>query len=193
MDYDEELRDFQPQFRKIMENSLEAMELLNQEVEKDAARIPEDVFVDYLLPVLTNRSGKQSLVRWQQVAGHVMRPLDVFDLRTKEVLFRVPPILRRINLSFTNGNAIPIRRLMETAEQKSRVIPALGDKYIQTQLVEKMGHVSASASVVIAWNAILKRYGYPPVINLDFIVPPEEHSEAILEPGDIEVEGFDDF
>jgi len=190
MAYEEELADFQPQYRQIMANSLDAMAVLTKEIEADAAKIPEDIFVDYLLPVLTNRSGNQSLARWQLVAGHVMRPLDVYDVRTKEILFRVPAILRSINSSFGNAPK-SVARIMDTVEQKRRVIPALGDKYIQTQLVEKMQHVDVNASEVIAWNEILKRYGYPPILNIDTTPLVEEQIAAAND--DLEVEGFDDF
>ena len=159
------LEDFDPHYRRMLEKTLGAMEDLARITEKDAARIPEPVFVQHILPMLTNYSGNQDLTRWQQVAGHVMRPLEVFDPRTQETLFRVPPILRKIDREFTGRGRQSAYEILQTAEQKRKVVPRLGDAHIRNHLGSRIEHVPVDPQDIYQWNSILKRYGYEPVVK----------------------------
>jgi hypothetical protein len=191
---DSGLEDFPLHLRPKLETALESMEFLQEITNDDLARVPEDIFVDYLLPVLTNRTGNQSLARWQQVAGHVMRGIEVCDTQSGEPLFRVPALLRSINGDFTGTGSRSVYEIIRTAENKRRMIPALGDRHIQKHLVENVRHAAPNAKEVIAWNEILKRYGYPPILSID-TTPPSLETEGVSVSANTElpVEGFDDF
>ena len=184
------LEDFAPHLRPTLEKSLENMDFLNQLTQDSAARVPENIFVEHLLPVLTNRSGNQNLQRWQEVAGHVMRALDVYDVKTGETLFRVPPILRSINEEFTGRGARSAFEIVRTAEPKRKIMPAMGDRHIRTHLVERVGHVPANAQDVVTWNEILKRYDYPPILSID--IKAEDVKEVDSGQGPVEIDGYDD-
>lgn len=187
-----EVEDFAPHLRPVLEEAVENMEFLNQLTKDDAAKLPEPIFVEHLLPVLANREGNQGLQRWQEIAGHVMRPIDVVDPKNGEVLFRVPPILRSINEEFTGRGASSAFEIVRVAEQKRKVIPAMGDAHIRANLVERVRHIPAHADSVIRWNEILKRYGYPPILKMDTSENDvKEDGESVS--SDIEIDGYDDF
>ena len=188
---DTQIEDFPLHVRPKLESALEGMALLQKVTEDDVARIPEDLFREYLMPVLANRSGNQSLVRWQQLAGHVMRGIEVCDTQTGEPLFRVPPILRSINEEFTGKGSRSAYEIIRTAENKRRIVPSLGDRHIQTHLVDQVRHVRIDSESVKAWNEILKRYGYPPLLKMNTSPVGEKEEEPI--PVDLEVIAFDDF
>lgn len=168
-----------------IENPTESFKSL---VEVDAAQLPEPVFVEHILPILTNRSGNQNFIKWQLIAGHVMRPIDVFDPATGQVLFRVPPILRTVSDAITKkGIRMSIPEIVSIAEKKSAIIPALGDKYIQTHLTNRIEKVPVYVDDVIAWNAILLRYNKEPILKTEITVNDENKPIET-----IHYEGFDD-
>lgn len=187
-----EVEDFAPHLRQTLENSIEGMEFFDQITDNDAAPVPEPVFVEHLLPMLANRSGKQNLDKWQEIAGTVMRPLDVYDPKTEKVLFRVPPILRSIDEEFTGHGKLSAYEIVQTAEQKRRVMPRMGDAHIEANLTNRVRHIPAISDQVIQWNEILKRYDYPPILKMDTSEEDVEEDTAVksTEP---EFDGFDDF
>lgn len=186
-----ELEDFAPHLRPTLEQSIEGMEFFGQITDNDAAKIPEPVFIEHILPMLANRSGKQSLEKWQQIAGTVMRPIDVYDAKTNAHLFRVPPILRSINEEFTGHGSRSAFEVVQTAEQKRRVMPAMGDAHIRVNLTDRVRHIPAEANQVVHWNEILKRYGYPPILKME--TSENEVEDAANKPNEPEIDGFDDF
>lgn len=186
------LEDFAPNLRPVLERSIEQMDFLNEITKNDAAKIPESIFVEHLLPVLANRSGNQSLERWQRIAGHVMRPIDVFDPKTGETLFRVPPVLRSINEEFTGYGSRSAFEIVRTAEQKRRVMPAMGDAHIRTNLVDRVKHTKASFDNVVLWNNILLRYGYEPILS-NKTTEQTSATEVKKDSPDLSIDGFDDF
>lgn len=185
-----DLDDFAPHLRPTLEKSLDGMSFLDQLTQESAAQIPEPIFVEHILPVLANREGNQSLAKWQQVAGHAMRAIEVTDAKTNEVLFRVPPLLRSINEEFTGKGARSAFEIIRTAEQKRRVMPAMGDAHLRANLTNRVRHIPAPVKDVVAWNEILKRYGYDPILKRDVAPVPEENNS---DPTTMDIDGFDDF
>lgn len=186
-----EVEDFAPHLRQTLQESLENMDFLEQLTREDAARLPEPVFVEHLLPVLANREGNQGLEKWQQIAGTAMRPIDVYDPKTNEVLFRVPPLLRSINEEFTGQGRHSAFEIIRVAELKRKTIPAMGDAHIRANLVERVKHIPAVAENVVTWNNILKRYGYPPILKMD-TSEEDVKSQSASQSDNIEFDGFDD-
>ena len=190
------LEDFAPNLRPVLEEALEGMEFFEQLTRNDAARVPEPIFVEHLLPVLTNRETRQDLTIWKEVAGNVMRPLDIIDPQSGEVLFRVPPILRQIHHDFRGKGRNSVFEIIRTAEQKRLVLPALGTAHLRQHLVDRIGYVPAEAEDVIAWNEILKRYGYPPLLKTETQALEDSKGSDNGRKGgddDIEILGYDDF
>lgn len=138
---------------------LEAMDFLINAQDTDVPRLPESVFVGKYLPILADtQSGKADLSQWLDVCGNGYRPVDV--VRGDEVLFRVPPILKRYP---TTGmrRGMSIGEIMAQAQAHSTLAPRLGANYLDQKLGEKVEHLSPELQELAVWNGILERYGYP--------------------------------
>lgn len=186
------INDFAPQLRPLLEESLEGMDFLQQLTQEDAARIPEPLFVEHLLPILANRNGRQSLVRWQQVAGHVMRPLDIVDPKTGEVLFRVPALLRQLRDTVKTRNNRSTHDIAAIAEKKRQVMPVMGDNYLQAHLTDRVQSTPANVKEALQWNSILVRYGYPSLFTTITVTNDEQEIDEGHEDDTLDIEGFDD-
>lgn len=184
-----DLKDFDPILRPALENSLEAMDVLDEVVKNDAARITETVFKAKLLPVLANRDGKQSLGIWQDIAGNVLRPIIVLDDATGNVLFKVPAILRSINREFTGKGMNSASEIVATAQAKRNVMPAMADRHITENITNKITHTPVNSEDVLAWNEILVRYGYEPLFDYKAATKDTDVVTKVAP----EVEGYDDF
>lgn len=177
-----------PQLAMALRTSLEGMDNLLAQTEQDVAKISEAHFTRTLLPALVNRTGDQDLRVWQDIAGHAMRPIDVYDNATQKFLFRVPPLLKSFKTNSVTGRG---RRsafeIMNTAKQKSNVLPSMGDAHIARELTNTVGQGSIDPEEARAWDAILERYGYDPIFNLG--KPKEEEQREEQSSGTL-TEGF---
>lgn len=171
------LDNYSDRVRGIMESSLSGMDTLIQGAREDAASISESVFKRKILPVLTNWQGKQNLYHWHDIAGHALRPIDVYDDNTREFLFRVPPILRTFSAVKKRENTPSTFEVMKQAEQKRRVIPAAGDKHLTEQMAQSTVLVKKSGDDIQQWNNILKRYGLN-FLDVDVEKEPVEKRES---------------
>lgn len=165
-----------PYAKGMLEDALEGMDSLLKAAETDHAVIKERVFKRILLPVLTNRSGKQSLRIWQDIAGHPMRAIEVQDDRTGERLFIIPPLLKGILPSINrNQKRMSIYEVLQTAEQKRRVIPGMGDRFLVEHMQQWTPEGSNDDSTLRQWAAILTRY------NIDIGIAPASDEERATE------------
>lgn len=149
----------------LLETSREQMEAMKQILafnDLNIPRIPEQMFVEHLLPVLTNASEKQDLSWWMKIAGSLQTPLDIVDTQDR-VLFRVPPLQRRTHLPMDDIPRQTIFEAVHTAKLKNDYIPGHGDRYLTNVLTGRLTMTEFSAQDLADWNAIRVRYGYPPV------------------------------
>ncbi|MBE0438168.1 MAG: hypothetical protein IBX57_00175 [Gammaproteobacteria bacterium] len=161
------IEDFDPSLRGVLKDSIDAMDILLEATKNDSAKIPEAIFKEHILPILTNTDGNQSLYKWADVAGNILRPLDVINPATGEILFRVPAPLRSINREFTGEGQNSAFSIINTARLKGKVLPTLGDRFIKEHMTSKVSRIPVDVSTVSAWNAILARYGLKPRFNVD--------------------------
>lgn len=166
-----------PQLAHSLQRSLEGIEQLEAITEQDAARIGEARFKRDLLPILVERSGEQDLTIWQEIAGHALRPIDVFDDQTGERLFRIPPLLRTLKREFTGRGRHSAYEILRTADQKSKVMPSLGDEHIRSRLTESVTSQPIDIEDIRSWNAILTRYGYEPMVEVSTSSDADEKQE----------------
>lgn len=140
---------------------LEALNELTKLSKEDVARITEVQFVNYLLPVLTDTSGKADLRVWQDLAGHALRPIDVIDI-AGNALFRVPALLRRAG---TRQNPSEYRHSISNIIGEGKVHldrhPVLGATFLETRLAQVSVDGKIDYETASQWNEILKRYGKP--------------------------------
>lgn len=179
------VKEHNPQLAHSLQRSLDGMDQLARATEQDVAVITEAQFVKQLLPVLARRGGDQDLSVWQDIAGHAMRPIEVVDNQSREVLFRVPPLLRPLKMEFTGRGRNSTYEILRTAEHKSKVVPSLGDEHIRSNLTSSVNREPADIDNIVAWNEILIRYGYEPLVN----TPTSQEKEEVKEQVDL-AEGF---
>lgn len=190
------IEDFRPDLQPGLERAMEGIEFFKQLTEVDVAPIPEPIFREHILPILATRGQQQDLTIWQDVAGHVLRPLEVYDPETEEVLFRVPPILRQVD-GLTNRN-VNVNGIAQVADRKRQRLQSTGDAHIRKHLVERVPHEPARARDVLIWNDILIRYGYEPILSDEALqrarsdAYPEESREISGKAGTSKVVGYED-
>lgn len=140
------------------------------------ARLEEFRFVQIFLPLFDGTPAEErpfpvDMSNWSTVAGSVYRSVDVVD-RQGVVLFTVPPMIDRVAVRPVNQKegfggvydmAVMAQRLQYTSPRHAK---AFMD-----------GQLSARASAMFnpenifkylrTWNEIFKRYGRPPILDLD--------------------------
>lgn len=146
--------------------TLEAMQNIIDHNRNDVARLPEALFVNHILPVLTDHSGEADLTVWLDVAGNGFRPIDVYNPGNGEVLFRVPALYVDQPIPTGAHNKNQISRIVEEANRRSIQHPAIGQTFLKMHLANQPVERRVDLKNVRAWNAILKRYGYSPVVEL---------------------------
>ena len=139
-----------------------AIEQLRELTDSDVPKLPEHLFRQHLLPVLTNTSGNVDLRIWLDIAGAANRPIDVVDGAGK-VLFRVPALIRYIPTRLNGSPRDSLSQLLATAKLQSERHPALGNAYLKSALETKDPRVGPDLESAKQWSAILVRYGYPPL------------------------------
>lgn len=158
-----------PVVQDRLSDALEGMTRLLKDAEQDVASISERVFLQVLLPVLTNRSGKQSLRIWNEIAGHPMRAIEVTDNQSGERLFIIPPLMRGVLAKIpTDRKRMSIYEILQMAEQKRRVIAGMGERFLTEQMGQWKPEEGNEESDIGQWAAILKRY------NIDIGVEPAD-------------------
>ncbi len=133
--------------------------------EEDVPKIREETFVNKLLPILTNTSGNVDVSIWQDYAGSVTRPIDVYDAAGRH-LFRVPPLVTRPVTNHHNDPARSVSHLLGEAKLRHEVHPVMGQTYLHEGLNAKFANLGLGVDLekARAWSAILERYGYAPLL-----------------------------
>lgn len=177
-----------PTVQGRLHTALQGMDSLIQAAEQDHAEITEATFKKVLLPVLTNRSGKQSLRIWNDIAGHPMRAIKVVDTKTKERLFVIPPLMRGVLPSIPNNQRrMSIYEILQVADQKRQIIANMGERFLVEQMRAWEPVGSSNDETLKQWAAILKRYG------VDIGVTAEEEPTEQKESPSIDLTGeYDD-
>jgi hypothetical protein len=139
-----------------------AMQQIQALTESDIPKVPEAIFVQHVLPVVTNHTGPVDFSTWIDVAGNAQRPIDIVDSEGK-VLFRAPPLLRPYPTRAGLTGKDSFAQLLDTAKKKSEVHPLLGTNFLNQGLQARVIELGLDEESVAAWNRILVHYGYLPV------------------------------
>lgn len=137
-------------------------DIYNSLVEDTKKSIPESLFRGYFLPRLVNLEDNRDVVlEWISVAGSPSQEVYVFDDTTKEILFKVPPIIS----SFGIRNSKDIGNIMTRYSQISNNFPIKGEKYLEENLDIKVEEIKQDIEKDFnesskSWENILKRYGF---------------------------------
>jgi hypothetical protein len=138
----------------------QAMADLKRMTELDVPKLPEDLFISKLLPMLADNSGKPVDVDvWLQIAGSLNRPIDVIDI-TGTVLFRVPALQRGLSTNTMRNPRYAINEIVATAEMKNKMNPRSKEPFLLKELSGRVPTQTKDIEPLMQMNAIFKRYGY---------------------------------
>lgn len=156
-------------------------ESLDEQEAATRARMPERIFVGLWLAIF--HKGKNEfypqvdLNMWANYAGNEYREVDIFDPKTGEILFSVPPLFDRTGIKALTGKdrtRMPggnILNVIRNAELRSKVSPKDGKHYLDAHLRQRALFMSELPPTVqknlTRWNAIFTRYGLPPIVAME--------------------------
>lgn len=176
----------------------EAFRVLSQADKVEVPRMPERMFIEHLLPLLSTPAGQRvELDRWLDVAGTPLRPIDIVDNVTGEVLFRLPPLMRTLPTVFQEE--MRYSEIITETQAHERVMPIRGEAYLQQQLARvRTGATLVDVDTANQWNSIRQRYGLPllPVMGKDGqpLLPASSHTDPSASSGTLQVtDDQDDF
>lgn len=153
------------ELRAATQNAENLFNLLN---ENPLGRVPESIFKKHFLALFSGEAkgeASESLYAyWIQVARGPLGRVDVFDDRTGDVLFRVPPMLdssvidpsKKIN-GPSYSQVIAISKMYSEQTKfigEAKLQEGLAEKYFK--LIEKSANFSEDTKT---WVSILARYG----------------------------------
>lgn len=153
---------------EIIGNDPLARQLLqwNKDVHEDVPKVPEHIFRNDILPVLTDRSGHADIGIWLDIAGTAMRPLDVIA-PNGDLLFRTPPLYPQTPVRVSEGYQTSVSAVGAEAELRHEQHPAIGRTFLNGALERLDPGLPDHLKQRREWSAILVRYGYPPLVNED--------------------------
>lgn len=154
----------------VRPDELQAIRSLSEHL-KHTARpaIPESLFVNKYLPILTYNLSRENAVEvrlgslWiDEVAKHHHNRVDVHaDGNPSEILFWVPSVLGQAPSLKTTASRRSFSEEVATANLQRKVIPAMGDNYLRNAAAERLPDVDLSEDQQ-QWLMILKRYDMLP-------------------------------
>lgn len=134
-------------------------------------RLPEHVFVNYFLPFFighkTDKENPNWLMEWISIAGSPAASIVIFDPKTKEKLFTVPPVLNT-NEVLSRSN-LRFAEIVSSAQQHGTNIPIIGARFLFEALKERTQEILSSLSDpnLQAWINIFQRYNLISITNTE--------------------------
>lgn len=164
---------FDPSLRAGLKETLSAMDQLSDLTQQVNASMSEYEFKTKFLPLLINKEdGDKSMEFWWNRIGNPMIGIDILG-PNKEVLFKAPPLMRTHANSSIDSGKMSLSEIITTASKKSEIIPNMGNRYIKEHITNRIKPIEEFNDLK-AWNAILIRYGYNPIIDESELELPEE-------------------
>lgn len=143
------------------ENWTESFRTLAEFTKTDLPNMPENIFVQHILPMLTSEPGKPvDLTRWLDVAGTPMRSIAVVDSITGEFLFMVPPLMR--SLPTVAQAEVNYSNIVTEALAHEEIHPVQAERYLDRELSKaRTGATLLDVDTAKQWNLIRQRYKLP--------------------------------
>ena len=138
---------------------LQAFDTILSDAEKDVARLSEPDFRTHLLPVLASEHENTSFEIWLEIAGEYRRPIDVFDPKTGEVLFRVPALVGDVIMVENESPENSAFEVAMNASRKAQVVPKAGNEYLRREMSRFLQPTGNPTEAQRIWNDIFARYG----------------------------------
>lgn len=129
-------------------------------------RIPEEIFINRYLPMLTDMTSTGvNLQEWINIAGHAYSEVIVEDKNGVE-LFRVPSILRRFKTKEHKYAHQSVDEIIKTAKLHSQNSPIMGERVMEDGLRGTLPIAAIELDADARWAEILKRYNIKIVNNV---------------------------
>lgn len=154
------------------EEEQEALDtILNSEEDRPA--VSESVFTERYLPVFAGVSeGSDKIDSWLDIAGNVYRSVDI--MRDGEVVFTVPPLVRRIHPSTLRRRGGSMTDAMEMILKKTQQAPRAGQAYAAREVEERVQATTIEKDPIGVWNEIFVYYGYGPIVDEETVAESQE-------------------
>lgn len=123
--------------------------------------IPEHFFVDIFLPMFAGEV-EMDMQKWLLVAEHPHNAVEVLNQNNGEVLFTVPPMMRDVSLD-SRKNGYAINEMVSDAINKGRLSPRMGNKYLESNLTDRLLKAAPTLDDIDTWNEIFARYDKPTI------------------------------
>ncbi len=151
---------------------------LNLIAQDDIAKLPEDTFVEVFMPLFANETLKypkeSTIAGWISVAGTPYKEVDIFDVKTNQVLFRCPPLFDYNGINPVRNVADreqrPLSEVAQMAEKLRLIHPRQSEVYLVQELSKRsllMNSGARLAQNVLRWNEVFKRYGRAPLFEVN--------------------------
>jgi hypothetical protein len=175
----------------------EAFKILAQADTVEVPKVPEQLFIEHLLPMLSAPAGtKVDLTKWLDVAGTPIRPIDVVDNFTGEALFRLPALMRTLPTAFQEEMRYA-EIVMDAQARETSQHAIVAERYLGQQLGRaRTGATLLDVETAKTWNNIRVRYGLPllEVVGQDGKLIPVSGASAPASSGALSVsDDQDDF
>lgn len=143
------------------ENWTDAFKQLAVLRKEDVPNVPENIFVQHLLPMLTAEAGKEvDLSRWLDVAGTPLRAMNIVDSYSGEFLFQVPALMRA--LPTVAQAEVNYSNIVSETLAREEVHPHMADNYLGSELSKvRTGATLMDVDTIKQWNLIRQRYKLP--------------------------------
>lgn len=134
---------------------------------EDAARLPEDVFGRYFIPLFAGDDPlpyKVSLKDWILIARTPFSSVNI--MRGNTVLFSVPPVLDRETITPIVDRGHSVADLVKDAQLHMNLSPRAGELRLQAHLANLpvVGDIKGNMHKHLkTWNKIFEHYGRPPL------------------------------
>lgn len=154
-----------------MSENAATIELISAEMAKVnrelIARVPEELFIRDMLPIMAGEEGHNSLEPWVELTGTIFNKAVVVD-RNDNVLFEVPPIGVSPNFDSDRENRASLYEVMEHHKLLMQVQPLAARNYLDSKLSELISKRPRDFDTLRKVDEILERYGKKPRIPKDF-------------------------
>lgn len=153
---------------------LEIQAQLSQLDPETMPRLPERIFVDYFLPLFAGEvevpeDKRERITKWMEVAGNPFKEVRIIaDDDHNTTLFQVPPLFDRSVIRPHVEGRHTLGHIMRSADQYSQISPQAGRNYLGQQFMrfEIFKDIEEHRmEFAERWNAILQRYGKPPITS----------------------------
>jgi hypothetical protein len=139
-----------------------AMDTIMDLTKSDVPKLPEPLFLERIMPILQDTSGKVDVEPWLLVAGTLNRPIDVVD-GGGTVLFRVPALQRQLPTRTSEDRRHPLATVAAETALRMRRSPIEAEHFLEHALNARLPRAPIDLEPIKQLNEIFRRYNQPEI------------------------------